>query len=83
MAHLALRTQQHVPQNRSDVFAKMFDLPLQEAVTGVVEIQDATTEAMTLFLEFMYTSTFQDEELAEVSVRLDDGFEYSRTPKAE
>ena len=56
-------------QNRSDVFAKMFDLPLQEAATGVVEIHDATAEAMTLFLEFLYTSTFQDEELADVSIR--------------
>ena len=56
-------------QNRSDVFAKMFDLPLQEAATGVVEIHDATAEAMTLFLEFPYTSTFKDEELAEVSIR--------------
>ena len=58
----------------------MFDLPLQEAATGVVKIQDATAEAMTLFLEFLYTSNFQDEELAEVSVRLKfyDGFEYRK-----
>ena len=56
-------------QNRSHVFAKMFDLPLQEAATWVVEIHDATAEAMTLFLEFLYTSTFQNEERAEVSIR--------------
>lgn len=48
----------------------MFDLPLQEAATGVVRIQDASVEAMSLFIEFVYTSTLKNEELAEVSTRL-------------
>ena len=51
------------------MFAKMFELPLQEAATGVVKIDDASAEVMMLSLEFVYTSTFQDEELVEVSIR--------------
>lgn len=52
------------------MFAKMFEVPLQEAATGMVKIDDASAEVMTLFLEFLYTSTFKEEDLVEVRSRI-------------
>ncbi|KAI1712354.1 BTB/POZ domain-containing protein [Ditylenchus destructor] len=45
----------------SEVFRKMFSLPLEESKNGIVEIEDFSADSVSAMLEYMYTGVVQIE----------------------
>ncbi|KAI1695703.1 BTB/POZ domain-containing protein [Ditylenchus destructor] len=54
----------------SEVFRKMFSLPLEEAESGIVEIDDFSSEAIAAMLEYMYTMAVKNEVMEKLAPEL-------------
>ncbi|KAI1695701.1 BTB/POZ domain-containing protein [Ditylenchus destructor] len=54
----------------SEVFRKMFSLPTEEAVSGVVEIEDCSPDAISAMLEYMYTGVVKNEVMDKLALEL-------------
>ncbi|KAI1705072.1 BTB/POZ domain-containing protein [Ditylenchus destructor] len=55
---------------RSEVFRKMFSLPLEEAESGIVEIEDFNPDAISAMLEYMYTGVVKNEVMEKLALKL-------------
>ncbi|KAI1706718.1 BTB/POZ domain-containing protein [Ditylenchus destructor] len=51
----------------SEVFRKMFSLPLEEAESGVVEIDDYKPDEISAMLEYMYTGLVKNEVMEKLA----------------
>ncbi|KAI1701142.1 BTB/POZ domain-containing protein [Ditylenchus destructor] len=54
----------------SEVFRKMFSLPMEEAESGIVEISDFSPDAISAMLEYMYTGVVKNETMDKMASEL-------------
>ncbi|KAI1715954.1 BTB/POZ domain-containing protein [Ditylenchus destructor] len=54
----------------SEVFRKMFSLPMEEADSGIVEISDFSPDAISAMLEYMYTGSVNNEVIDTLGLEL-------------
>ncbi|KAI1705073.1 BTB/POZ domain-containing protein [Ditylenchus destructor] len=54
----------------SEVFRNMFSLPTEEARSGVVNITDFSTDAISAMLEYMYTGVVKNEVMDKIALEI-------------
>lgn len=70
-----IKAHKFVLATRSPVFKKLFETDMKEKQSGIIEIEDASFQAFTIFLDFIYGGDYKDDEFVPELLYLADKYD--------